>query len=143
MDTTGEEPEDPGEVGSTQEWRRSYPRVGMRCVAWIKTANGQVHRTQVLDMSMSGIQIRVAPKTACAVHPRGKFMTRENAPLLLLKLSLPISDDDPVAVVKCQVTYFKFQPNGTVVFGLGFRDLGGISLERMTRYFELSMMPQA
>lgn len=104
------------------EARRKYPRVIVNCPINIQFKE-QVFTTTVHDVSMDGLQVRCDHKTIQAIRPSGKFIKKNNAPIMDVEFSLSIGKKNRKVKATGEMYYFVLLPDEAelnVAFGLKF-----------------------
>ena len=128
---------------SFYEERRKYPRVVINSPIVIyhndSVLNGEIH-----DISEDGLQVRCDRKTFQLIHPSGKFIRKNNAPVVNVLFHLAVKGRQFDISVKCLMYYFVVLPNAgprDIAFGLRFISLDDKSSIDINTFIENAMTP--
>ena len=123
------------------EEKRDYPRV-------IVNALAEVHKQDEYDVSMilhdispDGVQLRCDRKTACTIHPTGKFITDKTAAEVVLKFILPIDNKEREVIVQSKIYYFTIIATDVVAFGVKFMEFEKFTGHHVENFIMSSMIP--
>ena len=125
------------------EERRKYPRVVINSPIVIYhndlVLNGEIH-----DISVDGLQVRCDRKTFQSIHPSGRFIRKENAPVVNVLFHLAVKGQQFDISVKCLVYYFVVLPDAgisDIAFGLRFISLDDKTVIDINAFVENAMTP--
>jgi hypothetical protein len=128
---------------SFYEERRKYPRVILYSPVVIyhndSVLNGEIH-----DISVDGLQVRCDRKTFQVIHPSGKFIRKDNAPVVDVLFHLAVKGQKFDISVKCLMYYFVVLPDASnmdIAFGLRFISLDDKTLIDINAFIENAMTP--
>ena len=128
---------------SFYEERRKYPRVVINSPIVIYH-NDSVLEGKIHDISEDGLQVRCDRKTFQEIHPSGKFIRKDNAPVVNVLFHLSVKGQQFDLSVKCLMYYFVVLPDaGTrdIAFGLRFISLDDRSVIDIKAFIENAMTP--
>ena len=128
---------------SFYEERRKYPRVLINSPVVIyhdnSVLNGEIH-----DISTDGLQARCDRKTFQLIHPSGRFIRKDNAPVINILFHLSIRGRQFDISVKCLMYYFVVLPDADtrdIAFGLRFISLDDKTTLDINTFIENAMIP--
>ena len=128
---------------SFYEERRKYPRVVINSPIVIYhndyVLNGEIH-----DISEDGLQVRCDRKTFQLIHPSGRFIRKDNAPIINVLFHLAVKGQQFDISVKCLMYYFVVLPDVSdrdIAFGLRFISLDDKPLIDINAFIENAMTP--
>ncbi|HKK16438.1 MAG TPA: PilZ domain-containing protein, partial [Gammaproteobacteria bacterium] len=110
------------------EERRKYPRVVMGKPVTVHY-NGDHIDAEIHDISADGIQVRCDRKSFQVIHPSGRFIRRENAPIVDISFRLAINGQLNDVKVRGLLYYFVVLSNAgdrDIAFGLRFISMDDI-----------------
>lgn len=128
---------------SFYEERRRYPRVVINSPIVIYH-NDSVLEGKIHDISEDGLQVRCDRKTFQVIHPSGKFIRKDNAPVVNVLFHLSVKGQQFDLSVKCLIYYFVVLPDaGTrdIAFGLRFISLDDRLVIDIKAFIENAMTP--
>jgi hypothetical protein len=123
------------------EGRRKYPRVVIDRPLYIHRPEGESLRAVAHDISPDGLKIVCDRETAKALHPSGKFIKKDEGPLVEVTFSLPLGQSSEEIGAACQLRYIEVIPDNKIAFGLKFKELKEDGEGVLSRYIAETMRP--
>lgn len=103
----------------TYEERRRYPRIVLNTPVTLEFGGNSLSAL-AHDLSPDGLQLRCDRKTLADIHPSGRFIGRDDAPILEAKFELEIRGRTEKVVATIKMYYFVLlpeEPERDVAFG--------------------------
>ena len=107
--------------------------------------NGNHIEAEIHDISADGIQVRCDRKSFQAIHPSGRFIRRENAPIVDISFRLAIKGRLNDVKVRGLLYYFVVLSNAgdrDIAFGLRFISMDDITVANINAFIEAAMVPE-
>ena len=112
------------------EDKRRYPRVDVCTDVMVTTADQQVLKTRMRNLSAEGMQIRCDPETARKLHPQGTQIATGKEPRVTVRFELETAGGPAEFTSGAQLRYIAAKNPSVIAFGLKFT---GVSLDMKKR----------
>lgn len=125
------------------EDRRRFPRIGIGVPAEL-TFQGKSLRGKIHDLSPDGLQVRCNRKTLQAIRPSGKYIHREDAPVLETVFKLDVRGKVTEIHATVRMYYFVLLPGERdfdVAFGGQFMEFGDHGEQIVERFISDAITP--
>jgi hypothetical protein len=102
---------------------RRYPRAHINRRALLRNAEGLIVPATATDISVGGVGLRCEPSKAYLLHFGGDSLSQRQAPLLQVKLTLPMDGGLAELDAQCRLYYFSPEGSSDVAVRLRFEKL--------------------
>ena len=126
------------------EERRSYPRAVIRKPVTVRMGDTEV-TARIHDVSTDGLQVHIDRASFQKLHPSGRFIRRNNAPVVHVYFELLIRGKQVELTAKSLMYYFVVLPNAgeqDIAFGLRFIAPDATLVEQINTYILNAMRPE-
>ena len=128
----------------TYEERRSYPRAVIRKPVVVCMDDVEI-AAQIHDISVDGLQVHIDRLNFQKLHPSGKYIRRQNAPVVNVSFKLNVTGQSTELTAKCLMYYFVVLPDAgdlDIAFGLRFIAPESSLVEKIDTYIINAMRPE-
>lgn len=120
---------------------RAYPRISIDWPVTLMGGSGETVRGRASDITLSGLQVRCERSAVNSLHPGGAPITRENAPRVHVRLTLPLRELPVQVTARCRLVHLTVLPGGDIALGLAFRSMKDEDFDHLMRYVQEVLEP--
>ena len=124
------------------ENKRGCPRVDLRVPVTVSTADREMIRARMRNISPEGLQFRCPAAAAARLRPDGTVIDRESGAVVMVRFNLPVGDDSQPFVATGRLIYIAARRPGEIAFGVTFSQLQPIHQAQLDAFIEQALIPK-